>query len=90
MDADQNVSISVHLQQVAIQSVIPQTTNGKRGIVLEIQDLLGIAHLHHPSLDQVEAQRLVLRRDVLSQGVVHVEAIELNILQMQGTVHKNP
>ena len=47
-------------------------------------------NLDQPVLDQLKAKVLVLRRLVLGKGVVHVEAIELYLVQPQGTIDKNP
>ena len=45
---------------------------------------------YQPVLDQLKAQVLILRRLVLGEGVVHVKPIELDLLQSEGTVDKNP
>ena len=45
---------------------------------------------YQPVLDQLKAQVLILRRLVLGEGVVHVEPIELDLLQSKGTVDENP
>ena len=45
---------------------------------------------YQPVLDQLKAQVLILRRLVLGEGVVHVEPIELDLLQSEGAVDENP
>ena len=47
-------------------------------------------NLDQPVLDQLKAKVLVLRRLVLGKGVVHVEAIELDLLQREGAIDKDP
>ena len=41
-------------------------------------------------LEQLKAKVLIFRRLVLGEGVVHVEPIELDLLQSKGTVDENP
>ena len=45
---------------------------------------------YQPVLDQLKAQVLILGRLVLGEGVVHVEPIELDLLQSEGAVDENP
>jgi hypothetical protein len=66
----------------------PQPSDGKALVVLELENLLGIAHRHEALLDQVEAQRLVLRRVVLGNRVVEIHADVLDLLQMQRAIHE--
>ena len=49
-----------------------------------------LPNLDQPVLDQLKAKVLVLRRLVLGKGVVHVEAIELDLLKSEGPVDKDP
>ena len=41
-------------------------------------------------LEQLKAKVLIFRRLVLGEGVVHVKAIELDLLQREGAVDKDP
>ena len=53
-------------------------------------DSHGENNFYQPVLDQLKAQVLILRRLVLGEGVVHVEPIELDLLQSEGAVDENP
>lgn len=61
MNADQDVAVGIHFQQIPVESVEPQAAYWEGGIELELQDLLGVAHEDQALLDQVEAQLLILR-----------------------------
>ena len=65
MDADEDVSVRVHLEQVAVDGVKPESTHGETGVVLKLKDLRGVAHGDETFLHEVEPQGLVLRGLVL-------------------------
>lgn len=44
MHTDQNVTIGIHLQEIAVQGVEPEATHRKCWIIVELQYLLGITH----------------------------------------------
>jgi hypothetical protein len=55
---DQDVSVAVHLQQVPVQRVEPESPHRERVVVLEVQDGLWIAEGHEALLEQVKTQNL--------------------------------
>jgi hypothetical protein len=50
---------------------------------------LRLTYLDKVVLDHVEAHFLVLGGPVLGQGVVHIEPIELDLLQGQRSIHED-
>lgn len=89
MYTDENISIGVDLQQISIERIEPKAAHRERRIILELVNLFRVAHLHEARLHQIESQCLVLRRIIFGQRVIHIEAIELDVLQMQGAIHKD-
>ena len=64
--------------------------NGKRYDNIEKHVLKPVPDLNQSVLQQLKTKILVLWRLVLGEGVVHVKAIELNLLQREGPVDKDP
>lgn len=89
MHANENVAVRVHLEQVPVQRVEPEATHREGRIVLELEDLDRVAERDEPLLDQVETELLVLGRFVLGDRVVHVEAIVLDVLEVERTIHED-
>ncbi len=89
MHAHQDIAVGVHLEQVAIQLVVPQTTHGERGVVDELLDFGGVAEQDELLDYEVEAEDLVFGRLVQRQRVVHVEAEELDLGELQGAVDED-
>ena len=113
MDACEDVSVGVDLEEVAVVHVEPESPRGERWVVLELEELLGVTERDEAVLQQPKAQNLtveeeksliksqrmrqvqyssylVLWRFVLRQGVVHVETEELDLLEMETPVDKDP
>ena len=115
MDAGEDVSVGVDLEEVAVVHVEPESPRGERWVVLELEELLGVTERDEAVLQQPKAQNLtveeengvvnekfnqmrqvqyssylVLWRFVLRQGVVHVETEELDLLEMETPVDKDP
>lgn len=84
------VAERVDLEQVPVVGVEPEAPDGELRVVVEIEDLLWVAHRHQPFLDHPEAEDLVGRRLVLRQSVVHVEPVKLDLLQVEAPVDENP
>lgn len=61
MDANQDISVGVHLQQIAVERVKPKSAHGKRWIVLELQNFLWISHVDQTFFDEVKAECFILR-----------------------------
>lgn len=55
MAANQNVAVSIHFQQVAMESIEPKATNWKLRVVVETKDLARVTELHQPLLEQIES-----------------------------------
>ena len=58
MAADQDVSVSVHLEKVPVQGVEPEAADREAVVVLEVHDGLRVAESHESLLQQIEAQNL--------------------------------
>lgn len=90
MTNKQNISKPINFEQVTMSVVPPQSSHWPLAIILDIIDLWRVAYLYQPSLHHLKPKCLVLLRLVLRQGVVHVEPVELDLLQQQGTIDKDP
>ena len=58
VNADENVSVGVDFEQVAVVLVEPESPGGERGVVLELEELLGVTDGDEPLLQQSETQNL--------------------------------
>ena len=58
MDADEDVSVGVDLEEVAVVHVEPESPRGERGVVLELEELLGVTERDEAFLQQSKAQNL--------------------------------
>ena len=58
VNADENVSVGVDFEQVAVVLVEPESPGGERRVVLELEQLLGVTDGDEPLLQQSEAQNL--------------------------------
>lgn len=58
MDTDENVSVGVDLEEVAVVHVEPESPRGERGVVLELEELLGVTERDEAFLQQSKAQNL--------------------------------
>lgn len=65
MNADQDVSVGIDLQQITVQGVKPKATDRKRRVVLELEDLLRVSHMDQTLFDEIEAECFILRRFIL-------------------------
>ena len=63
---------------------------GKRYDNIEQHVLKPVPDLNQSVLEQLKAKILIFWRLVLSEGVVHVKAVELDFLQREGPVDKDP
>ena len=90
MTNKQNISKTINFEQVTMSVVPPQSSHRPLPIILDIIDLWRVAYLYQPCLHHLKPKCLVLLRLVLCQGVVHVEPVELDLLQQQGTIDKDP
>ena len=90
MTGAEDVPVGVNLEEVAVLGVEPEAPDGELGVVIEVLDGGGVAHRYQTLLDHLEAEDLVGWRFVLGQRVVHVEAIELDLLQVEAPIDKNP
>ena len=88
--SEQNISEPVNFEQIAVQVVPPESPHRELPVVLDVGDLLGVAQVNQSRLGHLKSKVLVLLRLVLGQGVVHVKSIELDLVQPQGTIDKNP
>ena len=73
-----------------MKAVPPDSAHREAWLVLEVRDLGWVPDLYQSVLEQLKAKILIFRRLVLGEGVVHVKAIELDLLQREGTVDKDP
>lgn len=83
------VAVGVDLEQVAVDLVVPEAAHRKVRVVHERGDVLWVAHLEQLLDDETKRQHLVLRRLVQRQRVVHVEAEELDLAQLQASIHEH-
>ena len=90
MTNKQNISKTINFEQVTMSVVPPQSSHRPLAIILDIINLWRVAYLYQPCLHHLKPKCLVLLRLVLCQGVVHVEPVELDLLQQQGTIDKDP
>ncbi len=58
MTTDQDVSVSVDLEQVSVEGVEPETSDRKGVIVFEVENGFRITQFNEPFLEQVEPQNL--------------------------------
>ena len=58
MDTDENVSVGVDLEEVAVVHVEPESPRGERWVVLELEELLGVTERDEAFLQQSKAQNL--------------------------------
>ena len=90
MACEQNISEPVNFEQISVKAVPPESSDRELSVVLDVGDLLRVAQVYQTSFCHLEAKIFILLGFVLRQGVVHVEAIELYLVQPQGTIDKNP
>ena len=60
VDAGEDVSVGVDLEEVAVVHVEPESPRGERRVVLELEQLLWVSERDEPLLKQPEAQNLNL------------------------------
>ena len=87
--AHEYVAVVVHLEQIAVQLVVPKAAHRKRRIVDKVFDFLRVAELQQLIDNQIKRQYLVLGRLVQRQCVIHVEAKKLYLTQLKRPIHKH-
>ena len=68
MDAGEDVSVGVDLEEVAVVHVEPESPRGERWVVLELEELLGVTERDEAVLQQPKAQNLTVEEE---NGVVN-------------------
>ena len=85
-----DVAVAVHLEDVAVVAVHHQAPDGPVGVVLEGQDLAGIAPLLDQLLERAVDRELLQRGLVVDrQRVVHVEADGLDVRHPQVAIRED-
>ena len=90
MAREKDITKPVNFEQISVKAVPPESSDRELSVVLDVGDLLRVAQVYQTSFCHLEAKIFILLGFVLRQGVVHVEAIELYLVQPQGTIDKNP
>lgn len=62
MDADEDVSVGVDLEEVAVVHVEPEPPRGEGGVVLKLEELLGVTERDETLLQQPKPQNLTKER----------------------------
>ena len=58
VDTDENVAVGIHFEQVAERGVEPEATCGECGVILKLQEILGVAQLDQALDEQFKTQDL--------------------------------
>ena len=90
MAREKDITKPVNFEQISVKAVPPESSDRELSVVLDVGDLLRVAQVYQTSFCHLEAKIFILLGFVLRQGVVHVEAIEFDLVQPQGTIDKNP
>ena len=78
MATDENISVSVHLEQVSVQSVEPKTTDREAMVILEVHDGLRISESNKALFQQIKSKDL--NRNKILAAIWTVESPSLVVM----------
>ena len=87
MEALEDLAKLVDLQKISTKSVKPKCSYREGGVIFNAEDVWRVTKRGYKKpLCQAAAELVKLRREILAQGVVHVEAIAADGGQVQALV----